>query len=388
MVIVFRRHAAEPGKGGDLKADETPACAATVPRVTVRRGYSVSKVIKGGWQLAGDHGRVDADRAIADMVRFADAGLDTFDCADIYAGVEELLGRFRTEFAATRGRDRLDSVRIHTKFVPDRDSLASLSPERIEAGIDRSLARLRQQQLDLVQFHWWDYDTPGQIEAMEHLSVLRAKGKIKQLGVTNFDTPHLAELCGVTDIVSAQVQCSLLDRRAAGEFASFARERGVCLFAYGVLAGGFLTDAWLSRPDPGFEFENRSLAKYRLIIEEFGGWNLYQELLAALRSVADRHAADIATIALQATLDSPGVAAAIVGARYAERLPQTLRALELRLNAEDRAEIEAVRGRAAGPAGPVYGLERDISGRHGRIMKYNLNRGDNRMAAASHCEAA
>ncbi len=369
--------------GGDLEADETPGRAATVPRVTVRRGYSVSKVIRGGWQLSGGHGRVDADRAIADLIRLTDAGVDTFDCADIYTGVEELLGRFRTELVAARGRDRLDKVRIHTKFVPDRDSLATLSPGRIETGIDRSLARLRLQRLDLVQFHWWDYGAPGHIEAMEQLGALRDKGKIELIGVTNFDAPHLAGLCAVTDVASAQVQQSLLDRRAAGEFASCARERGVSLFAYGALAGGFLTDSWLARPDPGFEFENRSLVKYRLIIEEFGGWTLFQELLAALRSVADRHAADIPTIALKAALDSPDIAAVIVGARYADRLPQTLRAFELRLNEEDRAEIEAVRRKAAGPLGPVYGLERDISGRHGRIMKYNLNKGDERTASAS-----
>ena len=123
--------------------------------------------------------------------------------------------------------------------------------------------------------------------------------------------------------------------------------------------------------------------KYRLIIEEFGGWTLYQELLKALRSVADRHAADISTIALRAALDSPDIAAAIVGGRYADRLPQTLRALDLQLSAADCAEIETVRRKAAGPLGPVYGLERDISGRHGRIMKYNLNKGDERVASAS-----
>ena len=374
--------------GGDLETDDTPACAVKVPKVAVRPGYSISKVIRGGWQLSGDHGRVDAARAVSDMVLFTDAGISTFDCADIYTGVEEILGRFRAELARTRGQDRLDRIRIHTKFVPDRDSLAALSAAQVEAGIDRSLTRLRLERLDLVQFHWWDYGVPGHVEAVEQLDALRRKGKINLIGVTNFDASHLAELCEVTDIASAQVQYSLLDRRASGDFAAFARERGVGLFAYGVLAGGFLTDHWLSRPDPGFDFENRSLVKYRLIIEEFGGWALFQELLAALRTVADRHGADISTIALNATLDSPDITAAIAGARYADRLPQTLHALELELTDEDRAAIEAVRGRARGPRGPVYGLERDISGRHGRIMKYNLNRGDNRMASASHVEAA
>ena len=356
--------------------------------VEVRPGHSISKVIRGGWQLSGNHGRVDAARAVSDMVLLTDAGINAFDCADIYTGVEEMLGRFRTELARTRGQDRLNRVRIHTKFVPDHDSLAALSPAQIEAGIDRSLAKLNVERLDLVQFHWWDYGVPGHVEAVEQLDALRRKGKINLIGVTNFDAPHLADLCSVTDIASAQVQCSLLDRRALGDFAALAGERSVVLFAYGVLAGGFLTDAWLSRPDPGFDFESRSLVKYRLIIEEFGGWTLFQELLAALRAVADRHGADISTIAQRATLDSPDIAAAIVGARYADRLPQTLHAFELELTDEDRAAIEEVRSRAVGPYGPVYGLERDISGRHGRIMKYNLNRGDNRMASASRVEAA
>ena len=374
--------------GGDLETDETTGCAVTVPRIPVRPGYSISNVIRGAWQLSGDHGRVDADRAVPDMVRLADAGIDTFDCADIYTGVEEMLGRFRIELARTRGQDRLDQVRIHTKFVPDRDSLASLSLEQVEAGIDRSLARLRVERLDLVQFHWWDYDVPGHVEALDHLDALRLKGKINLIGVTNFDALHLAELCDAADIASAQVQYSLLDRRAAGEFAKLASERDVCLFAYGVLAGGFLTDDWLFRPDPGFEFENRSLTKYRLVIEEFGGWALFQELLSALRAVADRHEADISTIALKATLDSSDIAAAIVGGRYADRLPRTLHAFELELTEEDRVAIEAIRSRAKGPLGPVYGLERDIFGSHGRIMKYNLNKGDNRLASVSHVEAS
>lgn len=386
--MVSRGNAADTENGGDPETDDTPGCTVTVPMVEVRPGHSISKVIRGGWQLSGNHGRVDAVRAVSDMILLTDAGINTFDCADIYTGVEEMLGRFRTELARTRGQDRLNRVRIHTKFVPDRDSLAALSPTQVEAGIDRSLARLNVERLDLVQFHWWDYGVPGHVEAAEHLDALRRKGKINLIGVTNFDSVHLAELCSEIDVASAQVQYSLLDRRASGDFAALAGERGVCLFAYGVLAGGFLTDDWFCRPDPGFDFKNRSLVKYRLVIEEFGGWTLFQELLAALRSVADRHGADISTIALGATLDSPDIAAAIVGSRYADRLPQTLHALELELTDKDRAAIEAVQSLASGPHGPVYGLERDISGRHGRIMKYNLNKGDNRMASASRVEAA
>ena len=369
--------------GGDLENGARPDRMTEIPKVTVRPGYSVSRIIKGGWQLAGDHGAVNANQAIADMVRFVDAGVTAFDCADIYAGVEEKIGRFRAELVRARGQDALDSVRIHTKYVPDRDSLARLAFRDVEAGIDRSLKRLGQDRLDLVQFHWWDYAVRGHVDAVAHLGTLRDMGKIDLIGVTNFDAEHLAELCDTTDVASAQVQYSLLDRRASGGFAALARRKGVSLFAYGVLAGGFLTDAWLGRPDPGFDFKNRSLVKYRLIIEEFGGWALFQDLLATLRAVADRHGADISAIALRTTLDSPDVSATIVGARYADWLRQTLRAFEIELTDRDRREIEAVRGRSTGPQGSVYGLERDVTGRHGRIMKYNLNSGDDRLASAA-----
>lgn len=347
----------------------------SVPKATLRPGYEISQLIKGGWQLAGDHGRVEADRAVDDMGAFARAGITTFDCADIYAGVEAMIGRFLAGLAGTDPALR-GSIRVHTKFVPDRDSLATIGLRDVEAVIDRSLARLGAERLDLVQFHWWDYAVPGHVEAIGHLDRLRAAGKINLIGVTNFDAGHLAGLCDVADIASAQVQYSLLDNRAAGSFAETARARNVALLCYGVLAGGLLTDAWLGRPDPGHGFENRSLVKYRLIVDEFGGWELLQALLAALRRVADRHRADIATIAIRATLDSADVTAAIVGARYARNLAATLRAFDLDLTDRDRQEIDAVLAQRTGPQGPVYGLERDIGGRHGRIMKYNLGRGD------------
>ena len=98
-------------------------------------------------------------------------------------------------------------------------------------------------------------------------------------------------------------------------------------------------------------------------------------LLGTLRNIADRRGGDIAAIATRAMLDDPDVAACIIGARYARHLPRLLAALEVDLDDADRAEIEALQTAAPGPSGPVYGLERDKTGAHGRIMKYNLNEG-------------
>ena len=344
--------------------------------VALRPGYRISRLIKGGWQLAGDHGPVEPERAVADMAAFVDAGIVAFDCADIYTGVEEMIGSFLARLAAARGVTEAAAVRVHTKYVPDLAALSGIDRGSVARVIDRSLARLGRERLDLVQFHWWDLAVPGWTECAGHLAALQAAGKIDRIGVTNFDERHLAEITAAgVDVVSAQVQYSLLDRRPEGGFVEWGGANGVAVFAYGALAGGFLTDRWLRKPDPGFTFENRSLVKYRLIIEDFGGWGLFQDLLRALRGIADRRGADIAAVAVRAVLDAPGVAAVILGARYADRLPGTLRAFSIAFDDADRAAIRAVQARARGPAGPVYALERDRDGPHGRIMKYGLQEG-------------
>jgi aryl-alcohol dehydrogenase-like predicted oxidoreductase len=346
--------------------------------VDLRPGHRISRVIKGGWQLAGDHGPVDGAAAVAQMEAFLDCGVTTFDCADIYRGVEEMIGTFIADVRRRRGSEAADRVVVHTKLVPDLSRLAEIRPEEIEAIVDRSLARLRIERLHLVQFFWWDMDLGDPVGALHVLKECQRKGKIANLGVTNWDSGPMDRFVDAGyDLISAQVQYSVLDRRPAGRLAEWAAQRNLQFLCYGTLAGGFLTDAWLGLPDPGFAFENRSLVKYRLIIDEFGSWDVFQELLAALRAVADRHGVSLASVATRWVLDQPQVAAAIVGARYARHLPQTLEVFRLTLDESDHAAIAAVLARASGPSGPVYGLESDRTGRHGRIMKYNLNANPN-----------
>ncbi len=125
--------------------------------------------------------------------------------------------------------------------------------------------------------------------------------------------------------------------------------------------------------DPGFVFENRSLVKCGLIIDEFGPWSLFQELLAALDAIARRHGVSIPTVAARWVLDRPQVAAVITGARYARHLPQTREVFSLRASTPRTLcacrPCSIARG---SPGCPVYGLEGDRKGRHGRIMKYDL----------------
>jgi aryl-alcohol dehydrogenase-like predicted oxidoreductase len=348
---------------------------AIVERFRLTPEHNISRVIKGGWQLAGGHGRVDREQALEDMRLYVEAGITTFDCADIYTGVEALIGEFLRRHREQIRSGALPQVQVHTKYVPDLDSLATLTRRDVEAVVDRSLRRLGVERLDLVQFHWWDYDVPGYVEAALHLDSLRRAGKIKHVAVTNFDVPHLQELlqAGVP-VVSNQVQYSVLDRRPErGGMVALCKEYGITLLCYGTMAGGFLSDRYVGAPEPETPFDNRSLTKYKLIVDDFGGWDLFQQALSALSRVARRHRVSVATVASRYVLQQEGVAAAIVGVRHPRHLPDTLRIFDLMLDDRDLAAIHQVIDRAKGPAGDIYAQERIKGGRHAVIMKYNLN---------------
>jgi aryl-alcohol dehydrogenase-like predicted oxidoreductase len=344
--------------------------APALPRVALAPDYTVARIIKGGWQLAGGHGAVDRAAAIADMHAFVDAGVTTFDCADIYTGVESLIGDF------IRDRGRASDLQIHTKYVPDRSQLGRLTAHDVGRAVERSLTRLGVEALDLVQFHWWDYGVPGAIDALGWLADERRLGRIRQLGVTNFDTPTLAALLDAgLPIVSHQVQYSLLDRRPSGVMRALCAARGVQLLCYGTVAGGFLSERYLGAAEPGPALENRSLVKYRLIVEEAGGWPRLQRLLSRLAAIATRRGTGIAAVAIAWVLRQPHVAAAIVGARHARHLPSTLAAASTVLDDDDVRALDAAAADGPPLPGDVYALERTQGGRHAAVMKYELNSG-------------
>ena len=139
------------------------------------------------------------------------------------------------------------------------------------------------------------------------------------------------------------------------------------------MAGGFLSERYLDAQEPDLPSGNRSLTKYKLIIDEFGGWELLQLLLRTMKDIGLRHGVSIATVAIRYILQKKGVGAAIVGARHARHLPDTLRIFSFSLSEEDVRAIEGVTDQAQGPEGPIYDLERVKGGKHAAIMKYNLN---------------
>lgn len=124
----------------------------SMKRIEIEPGFSISKVMKGGWQLSQGHSTISLQNALNDMRAFVNAGITSFDCADIYTGVEELIGNFRADY---KKRNRLDPpIQVFTKFVPDYDALSSITKAYVEKIIDRSLQRLQTERLDMVQLSW------------------------------------------------------------------------------------------------------------------------------------------------------------------------------------------------------------------------------------------
>jgi aryl-alcohol dehydrogenase-like predicted oxidoreductase len=338
-----------------------------VPRIELRPGYSIARIINGCWQLTPDHG--GGPKAESDVLkRFAELvehGFTTFDCADIYEGTEAMLGRFRKTLKDPT------SIQVHTKFVPDKATLAELDAATIDAVIDRSRQRLGVDMLDLVQFHWWDYSVPGLEHLYERLLNAQGQGRIRYIGVTNFSTPMLVKLLDQDpSVVSMQVQYSLLDRRPERQMARACSDADVGMFAFGALAGGFLSERYLGKPPP--ESPNRSLTKYRLIIDDAGGWDAFQSLLRVLAEVGSKHGASIDQVAARWVLDRPGVSAVILGIGSRSRAAENQRIGNLALDKSDRAAIDACLDSMPIPEGEPYDLERDPEGVHSGIIRTNL----------------
>lgn len=344
-----------------------------IERIDLAEGYSISRLIHGGWQFSAGHrlGGSAVDDAMDVLTESAEAGVTTFDCADIYTGVEELYGRFLARWKTTSAHV---PIQIHTKLVPDYSELESVDRRYVRGIVERSLTRLGIERLDLVQYYWWRDDVPGMEETGHWLTELRDEGKIRLVGVTNLDGPRLRRVVdsGV-GVAANQIQYSALDRRPEGALSEVCQRTSTRMIAFGALAGGFLTDRWLGEAEPE-DHDNRSLTKYRLIIDEFGGWGAYQALLHELGAIGQRHGVEASAVAIRFVLDQAGVAAVIAGATRRGQMARNSAAFDFTLSTEDHARIRAHTERSDGPGGQVFGLERDRSGPHGRIMKYDLNR--------------
>ncbi|KAI0633319.1 Aldo/keto reductase [Trametes polyzona] len=312
---------------------------------TFRLGpYALPRLFTGLWQLSSNSwGSAPAAKIRRQMADYAENGYTAFDMADHYGPAEILFGEFRERWPHPEHIFGATKWCVFRKVDPSRAF--------VEAAVQDRLARMKAQHIDLLQFHWQNYEDRGYLTALCHLQDLQREGKIALIGLCNFDSLRMDEICeelGPGGIVSNQVQFSLVDIRPMYAMAEVCMKHNVKLLTYGTVCGGFLSDTWLGREEPDLYsgMLTPSQRKYLdMIVKAWGSWALFQALLVVLRSIADKYdGMSIANIATRWVLDHPFVGAVIIGARMgvSEHTDDNRKVYGFRLSAEDRAAIEAV----------------------------------------------
>ncbi len=311
-------------------------CSSGGMRTTIlgRSGLEVSKIAFGTWQLGGDWGSFDEDTAIAAIHHARELGVNFFDTAQAYGfgKSEAMLGKaLRDELK----RDRDDLV-IATKggIKPRSERPRDSRREWLTSGIEDSLRFLDIDHLDLYQIHWPDPGTPAE-ETLGVLQEFVDAGKIRHLGVSNFDTARLAEFDKVRPIETLQPPYHLFRRDIETDPLPYAREHDTGVLVYSPLGSGLLTGSFT--PEKTFEktdWRSRSSA--------FTGENFRRNLAVVdkLTEFAAGKGISVSQLAIAWTLAQPGVHVAIVGARKSANIEASLAAADVDLTADDLAEID------------------------------------------------
>lgn len=304
--------------------------------------FKTSNVITGLWQIADmerDGRSLDLDAAARALVPYVEAGFTTFDMADHYGSAEIIAGILHKKYVPK------DSVQLLTKWVP---TPGKLTKAQVREAVQTSLQRMQLDTLDLLQYHAWNYADPAWLDQLFWLQELQEEGLIKHLGLTNFDTAHLKMvLDSGIKVVSNQVCFSLLDQRAQRFMLDVCQQYGVKLLAFGTVAGGFLSEKWLGKPEPTQDnLATWSQMKYKRFIDQAGSWEQFQQLLSTLSTIAQRHSLDMANVASRYIMEQRGVGGVIIGARpsQSEHIQSNRRLFELQLSQEEKAQIDAVLG--------------------------------------------
>ncbi|CAD5938759.1 putative oxidoreductase YqkF [Planktothrix tepida] len=312
-------------------------------RFQLTEDLNICRILNGMWQVSGSHGRIDSKTAIESMFKYWDAGYTTWDLADHYGPAEDFIGEFRRQLIATRGQAALSQLQAFTKWVPRP---GKMTKNIVEKNIDISRQRMGVDCLDLLQFHWWDYQDQNYLDALHYLTELQTEGKIKHLALTNFDTEHLKIIVEhKIKIVSNQVQFSLIDRRPLAKMTEFCQTHNIKLLPYGVVCGGFLSEKYLDQPEPNkLRLETVSLKKYKNMIDAWGGWSLFQTLLTTLNAIAQKHHVTIPNIAVRYILEQPTVAGAMVGTRLgiSQHIEDNAKVFEFSLDSEDDQTLNSI----------------------------------------------
>jgi aryl-alcohol dehydrogenase-like predicted oxidoreductase len=309
----------------------------------------VSPIIFGAWAIGGWMWGGNEEQESLEAIRASIAnGVNTIDTAAIYGmgHSEELVGKaikgIRDKVVlATKCGMRWDSEEGSDPWKQKDNNGRDVTirknarPDSIAYECEQSLKRLGTDMIDLYQIHWPDVSTPVE-DSMRAMLKLQKQGKIRAIGVSNYDVEWLRRAKAVAPLASLQPPYSLIQRNIEKEILPFCRENNIGVIVYSPLERGLLT----GKVGPEREFapgDHRASHKYFTVENR-------KRVLAALeklRPIADRHKASLAQVVINWTVHEPGITAALVGARNAEQAEHNAKALNFTLTSDERGQIRA-----------------------------------------------
>jgi len=314
-------------------------------------GFGAWAIGGGGWVFGW--GPQDDAGSIAAIRHAVRRGVNWIDTAAIYGlgHSEEVVGRALREIPAS------ERPLVFTKcgMIPDRgkpydEPARDLRPESIRREVEASLRRLGLERIDLYQFHWPDGTGTPIEDSWREMDRLVAEGKVRAVGVSNFDVARLKRAESVRHVDSLQPPFSLVRRDAAADVIPWAAAHGTGVIVYSPMQSGLLTDTFSAKRVAAMAEDDwrRRSAQFT---EPLLSRNI--ALRDALRPVAERHGVTVSAVAVAWTLACPGVTGAIVGARSPEQVDGWIAAGSLDLDASDLAHIAGAIGRTAAGSGPA-----------------------------------
>jgi len=307
-----------------------------------RSGLKISEITYGNWITHG--GQVEADAATACVRAALDAGITTFDTADVYAE-----GRAETVLGQALAGERRSGIEIFSKVYWPTGPGANdrgLSRKHVLESIDASLQRLGTDYLDLYQAHRYDFETPLEETMLAFADVVRS-GKALYIGVSEWTADQIRAGKALADelkipLVSNQPQYSALHRVIEAEVLPTSRELGISQIVFSPIAQGVLTGKYLPGAEPP--------AGSRATDQKGGGAGMIarwmdDDVLARvqeLKPIAEDLGMSMATLAVAWVLQEENVAAAIIGASRPEQVTDNVKASGVRLDADVKARIDAV----------------------------------------------
>jgi aryl-alcohol dehydrogenase-like predicted oxidoreductase len=299
-------------------------------------GFGAWAIGGGGWEFAW--GAQEDSDSIAAINKALELGVNWIDTAPVYGTghSEEVVAKALKEWTGSRPYIFTKSTLV---WDSQRKTRSDHSAASIRQECEDSLRRLQIDTIDLYQMHWPPTGKgPGTLEeAWQAMADLQKEGKVRWIGVSNFNVAQMKQAEKIAPITSLQPPYSMIRRQIEAEILPYCEQHGVGVISYAPMASGLLTGAMTREraatlPADDFRSRNPEFKEPRL------SKNI--ELVERLRQVGQRHGRSPGEVAIAWVLRLPAVTGAIVGARNAEQAEGVMRAGDLKLSKQEIAEIE------------------------------------------------